>query len=292
MKLEYLREFVALARELNYTETAHNLYIAQPALSRHIASIEKELGCRLLERTTRKVTLTAAGVLAAEGFASVLRHFDSVQEQLVLAASGQSGKLSLGILYYAIEDHLDKVLKGLRLQHPDVELSVRSFQVPSLNAALLDGEIDVGLTFSLAVPADERLASVPLFTEPMIMLLSSRHRLAPPTTDKVSIRDFAEDRFVYMASEPWHKPYVEGLLERYLDKLPRFLETEQIDTLASAVVKHRAVALMPGSSRRMSWAGLAHLGLRERGLRIESSLVYRQDNRNPALQLLLQTFMS
>ena len=61
IKISYLREFVLLAETLNFSKTAEKSYITQPALSRHLALLEDEMGATLMERTTRKVSLTPAG---------------------------------------------------------------------------------------------------------------------------------------------------------------------------------------------------------------------------------------
>ena len=63
MKMEYLKEFYTLAEFLNFTNAAEKLYITQPALSRHITSMEEELGVTLLKRTTKSVELTKAGAM-------------------------------------------------------------------------------------------------------------------------------------------------------------------------------------------------------------------------------------
>ena len=63
MEINYLKEFVILARTGNYLEAADSLYMGQSSLSRHIKTLEEELDIRLLDRTTRKVSLTEAGRL-------------------------------------------------------------------------------------------------------------------------------------------------------------------------------------------------------------------------------------
>ena len=63
MELKTLRSFLAVAREGNVTRAARSLHVTQPALSRQLAELERELGCELLVREARGVTLTDEGVL-------------------------------------------------------------------------------------------------------------------------------------------------------------------------------------------------------------------------------------
>src|ERR1700689_693668 len=64
--LELIRRFIAVAEELNFTRAAARLGLAQPPLSAAIAKLERKLGVRLLERTSRRVTLTPAGAVLLE----------------------------------------------------------------------------------------------------------------------------------------------------------------------------------------------------------------------------------
>ena len=61
LKIKYLEEFVVLANCLNFSQTAQQLYMTQPVLSRHISALEQELGVKLFRRTTQSVALTQAG---------------------------------------------------------------------------------------------------------------------------------------------------------------------------------------------------------------------------------------
>jgi epsilon-lactone hydrolase len=77
IELRHLRAFVAVAEELNFSRAAERLYVSQPALSRQIRSLEKLLGCELMERSTHRVELTLAGEALLERARTVLRDVDA-----------------------------------------------------------------------------------------------------------------------------------------------------------------------------------------------------------------------
>lgn len=77
MKIEYLRELIVLAKHKNYTRAAEELYLTQPALSKHIDLMEKELGTRLVRRNTHQVELTEDGQEAVKAFQKIIRLYDN-----------------------------------------------------------------------------------------------------------------------------------------------------------------------------------------------------------------------
>ena len=76
IELRHLRSFVAVAEELNFGRAAEQLYLSQPALSRHIRALEQLLGCQLLRRSTRRVELTLAGESLLDRARKVLSDVD------------------------------------------------------------------------------------------------------------------------------------------------------------------------------------------------------------------------
>ena len=75
MKMDYLREFVVLSEELNFSSAAAKLFISQSALSRHISVLEAELGSKLLERDTRNVVLTPFGYKISQKCRGILMQY-------------------------------------------------------------------------------------------------------------------------------------------------------------------------------------------------------------------------
>lgn len=82
MTIFQLECYYALAQSLNFTQTASQQYITQPALSRSISSLEKELGIKLVNRTTHTVSLTPAGRVFAEECRKIISTYQERTECL------------------------------------------------------------------------------------------------------------------------------------------------------------------------------------------------------------------
>ena len=95
-ELRRLRYFVAVATERNFTRAAERLHVAQPALSRQVRLLERELGVQLLRRTTREVTLTDAGRHLLERAPALLSATDDLWRSVRSFAAGEQGSVTLG----------------------------------------------------------------------------------------------------------------------------------------------------------------------------------------------------
>lgn len=87
MNIEYGREFIELARCLNFTEAAGNLNITQPALSKHVLSLEKEFGIDLLDRDRKGLQLTEAGRILFENASAMVEAYDRTKRSIDLIKS-------------------------------------------------------------------------------------------------------------------------------------------------------------------------------------------------------------
>ncbi|MFE3928502.1 LysR family transcriptional regulator [Streptomyces sp. YIM B13508] len=170
-----LRAFVTVAEELHFTRAAVRLYVAQQALSRDVRRLERELGCELFVRSTRRVTLTTDG----ERLLPYARAALQAQDDL-LAAAGQSRPLLVDLNSPGLETHRE-VLHRARERAPGHELMARYESGLTWAAGeLLAGRLDAsfGRFAGLAPAVRAGLDQQPVRYEPMAVVLPDDHALA------------------------------------------------------------------------------------------------------------------
>ncbi len=177
MKISAMREFLLLAANRNYSKTAEQLYMAQSALSRHIAAMEDELGVQLIQRTKNSFQLTEAGEIAAEGFEKILKQYQQTLNSIGALSSQVSGELRLGILYYDINDYVAVIRDAFHRCFPEVKLTLLSYQPEQQEQALLNGEIDAALSY-VALPDNGAVSVFPFLKTSFLVLFNKEHRFA------------------------------------------------------------------------------------------------------------------
>jgi DNA-binding transcriptional LysR family regulator len=182
METRELRYFVAVADELHFGRAAQHLGIAQPPLSRAIQQLERRLGVRLLDRTTRGVALTGAGtVLLREGRAA-LDAVDAADRRTRRAATGGPG-LVLVTKAGASAELLAKLLDAYAAEPGAAEVDVQLCGIAQQEPMLRDGRADVAL---LHLPFDSTLGldTEALHTEGQVVVLPAGH----PFTGRTDVR--------------------------------------------------------------------------------------------------------
>ena len=183
METRELRYFVAVAEELHFGRAARRLGIAQPPLSRAIAQLERRLGVTLLDRTSRAVTLTAAGaVLLTEGRAA-LDAVDAADRRTRRAAAAGEPALVLVTKAGASGELLAKLLEAYAAAPDAVTVDVVLCGVGEQERLLRDGRADVAL---LHRPFDSTagLDTEELRTEGQVVVLPAGH----PLTARAAVR--------------------------------------------------------------------------------------------------------
>lgn len=156
MRIELLRECVDLAETLNFTKTSKNLFVAQPALSKHIKSIEDELGFTLFQRTKRAVILTDAGRIFVQGARRVVSEYDNTLNDLQALRRKAEGLLRVGYLQGMMAHNLPKIQSRFLDEFPNIEIDYITYEFNDILGRLEDDEIDIAAAF---VPRSLRDAS-------------------------------------------------------------------------------------------------------------------------------------
>lgn len=171
VELRHLRALAAIGSEGTITGAAAVLRVGQPALSRTLDQLERRLGTRLVERTTRSLALTEAGTRL---LAHANRILNQVDDALAEVTAG-SRALRVGFAWAALGPHTVPFLRGWRTARPDAEVRVLRLDDPE--AALRRGEIDVAFVRSPATPGGG-LSTLDLYRERRMAAVSGDHPLA------------------------------------------------------------------------------------------------------------------
>lgn len=194
-----LRVLAALDGADSFSAAADALGMTQSAVSQHVASLERHVGLRLVERGTRPVDLTAAGRVLAGHAAAVGARLETAALDLAELAGSHHRRLRLGGFPTALATFVPPALSRVRQRCPEVRLSVLDDHAQGLLPRLLARELDVAVLFTDAAapgrgPAWEGVEVTTLFRDAYRLLLPPDHRLVGASL--VALADLAEETWV------------------------------------------------------------------------------------------------
>ena len=197
MEIEYLREFAVIAKLESFSRAAEELCISQSSLSKHIATLEKELGVPLLERTSRKVTVSTAGgqilPLAAQTY--------ELQNKIRVAAARESSRtkilLKIASIPVMAQYDITGLLAKFQREHPDVTLDVCEAEQSEIENMVKDGRAELAFT-RLDRESDE-LTYKPFYLDHMVAVVHKSHPLALRET--ISPHDLQGENLLFLATQ-------------------------------------------------------------------------------------------
>ncbi len=150
MDLFQLKYFVAVASEGSFTKASRRLFVSQPALSRQISDLEKEVGHSLFDRTSKRVCLTQKGVYLFEQAQVILNQVDDLKKEL-RNSDQLEGTISIGGAESPSADIVFRALSQFQKLNPKVKFEIRSSNALELIPNINNGLCDFGI---LNTPAD------------------------------------------------------------------------------------------------------------------------------------------
>jgi DNA-binding transcriptional LysR family regulator len=206
-ELRHLIYFREVARQLHFRRAAEALAVAQPALSRQIAQLERALGAPLFTRSRRRVELTAAGRLLADRVEPLLRALAGLPAELQALAEGRVGRVRVAFTGLAMATQLPGILREFQRRFPGIRVELNESPTSAQLAALQNGELDCGFFHPDAPTPGLRIRL--LLRERNGVLLPADHALAGRAT--LRLRDLAATPFVLFPRS--HNP---GFYDRVL----------------------------------------------------------------------------
>jgi len=182
MDLRHLRYFQAVAEELSFSRAARRLHIAQPALSRAIQELERELNTLLIERNRRTVRLTPAGSVLLHETAVTLERLAESIRRVQRTAAGEEGELRLGYIGPPTQPFLGRVLNEFRRRFPRVAVHLEERTPERVWEMVAKGRLSIAITRPVLAHQALGLRTTLLRKERLCAVLPASHRLAAKKT--------------------------------------------------------------------------------------------------------------
>jgi LysR family hca operon transcriptional activator len=242
MDLRYLRYFIVVAEELNFSRAAERLHTAQPSLSNQIRSLEEIVGTPLFYRNRHRVELSTAGHAFLEEARRIVQDVEFAMERTRKIALAEAGRLSIGFIPGTEVAVFPHVLTRLRQEYPGLQCDLVTGRNEELIDALQRGIVNVILHGD---PIDDpQIASeVVIYSTPVVVLLA--------TNPLAKLQRIPPERLV---SEPFIQPKNPGgitiineIAARAGISLRPMIDSDGVLATISAVASGLGFAIMPNS---------------------------------------------
>ncbi len=173
MELRQLKYFVRIVELRSFSKAAKHLYIAQPALSKHMAALEAELKTSLLTRSVRGVTPTEAGLTLYSLAQALLRQADRIPDEVANASDSPAGVVAIGIPASTANILAAPLIRAACARLPRVQLQISEGASGNLEELLASGRLDISLLFERQKRA-QKLHVRPILAEDLFFVASKK----------------------------------------------------------------------------------------------------------------------
>ena len=222
MNPHHLRTFLAVRRHLNYTRAAEEVFLSQPAVSRHVRQLEEELGVRLFEQLGKSLHLTDAGRTLGVEAVRILGSLERTAEAVRAYRSAEHGSLRIGASTTPGLYLLPRLLGRFRKRYPDVDLHYAVENSLTIERMIVRNELDLGLVG--AHLANEDLDLRPVLDDEIVCFAAPSHPLA--RRRRIAPRSLAAETWIIRKEGSATRRLFETWLADHDGKLGKTIEVQ------------------------------------------------------------------
>ncbi|CAM5763262.1 LysR family transcriptional regulator [Bosea minatitlanensis] len=246
--LRQIQAFLAVTEQGTFTKAAERLHMAQPALSQLVRELERELGIRVLDRTTRRVELTEGGREFHGAAVKILTDLDTAVENANGLAERRRGRIVVAVPPLLAAVIMPPAIAALRGKHPGLQVTILDARNDLVVEAVRFGKADCGIgTFSALEDNIERL---PLARDSLMLFCGRDSGFAG--REAVAWRELAEEELVTLTRDSGIRLLVEVGYESAQITLRPAYEVAQITTALALVEAGLGIAVLPTYARAVA----------------------------------------
>jgi DNA-binding transcriptional LysR family regulator len=279
----WIKYFITVVdNDMNFTKASKSLYISQPALSKHVNDLGKELGIKLFN-TSRKnsIKLTLGGERLYRFF---VEYNDKLKKAVIEAKAlndTETGELKIAVANDWDISDIHKKIDDFSFEYPNISVTIESMGFNAIKKGLLMNLYDMVITTKNHFDGTQNLNFRNLFSSPRLLLYSSNHRLAEK--NDLVITDFKDDILYTFSSDI--DPNAKIINEQYCKSkgfIPIIKTVSNFESIILAIEAGRGFTIVSKWNRIINNKGFKYIELDDS---IAFCAVWRKDNANAALSL-------
>ena len=287
MELKPLKSFIAVARLKSFSAAARELHTVQPAVSRHIAALEDELGTALFIRNTREVHITAAGLQLFNDASALLKQAEDTVIRTRKAANGELGSLKIGYLPSACLTFIPDLVQRFHRQYPQVEISLFEMTASEQLAAFQNEKIDIGISRPLPTEQQTLLDSQLLYTDHLTLVVSSQHPLSGAAY--IQLEHISQEEVIL-----FHREEAVGLFDNIINLCQQHhfspnivAQPKHMQTLLTMVAAGLGIAIAPMCVSRLFTQGCRFIPIQGDSTEVLTQIHYRNNQLLPTAKAFI-----
>jgi DNA-binding transcriptional LysR family regulator len=239
--LNDLQAFRAVAELSNFRKAAEALHVSQPAFSRRIEKLEEALGVQLLERTTRRVSLTSVGRDFDRKVQQLLDDLDHTLLGIRGVATTRMGEVTIACVPSTVYYFVSQVISRYHERYPKVRVKILDASANEVLTAVSRSEADFGLNFVGAQEPD--IEFKPLMEERFVAACRRDHPLAKKR--RVTWTELAQYDYISVSKASGNRLLLDQALSGLPGRPQAIYETEHVTTMLGLVEAGLGVAAVP-----------------------------------------------
>ena len=246
MNIYNLRAFIEIIEENSISKAANKLHLTQSALSQKLKSIEKELDCKLLERSNRGVEPTEKGDIVFKYAEIFLSLYDNMIEEIKKCDEVQIKEIRIVSSGSVSEYLIPCTLYTYKEKYKDVKFSTKSDYTKNVADLILSNGADVGF---VTIPINKKsIECIKLGKSNLVFIYSPENEYIKDADEYISLKEIASYPFILGPEESGIRKVTENMFYEnsiLLDNLNIHMELGSIESIKTSVIKNHGVSMVP-----------------------------------------------
>jgi len=288
MQINKLIYFLSVANHLNFTKAAQECYLAQPAISQQITSLEQEVGFQLFKRSSRSVELTEAGKTFYEEIKNVVERYKNAVKKAENIAYGFKGMITIGVCGDVEEIFLPQILNKFKGMYPLIDVKFKKASIEEIRKQLENKIYDVVFTWPYDIEDLKSIDYKIIFEEDACAMMNFDNDLASKSA--VSREELAGENNIMIEYKEKTKNY-KYFCEFYSKHniIPKSIITVPDGSILNLMIDlNMGISIVPKIIKKLNRPKVSFVEIEGEPHPIKFCLAYLKDNTNPCVDLFVK----